>query len=349
MATSVSLGYCGWLAGTTWSDTIGRNMTAGLTALGTSRGGVLANVGNALQVLASSGLSATCNPGAAVIPAATVAAGPYIPVNSAVQTLTHNAADPTNPRIDRWVVQVVDNGNSTSFGQIIIVQGTAAASPSPPAVPAAGLSLAQIRINAGVSSFAQVNITDERIFTACSGGIMLCPNMANLPVGWPGLIGYDLTNSRLFALTATGAQPLHVLGAPPALAISASNKSAPSGSETTLLSVNFTADGLSDYELIGRFGDAYNSVGRDWMHLRLYVDSTMVQDNQVFAFQPAQTDGNYHYGTQNVIHVTSGLKGTTPAAGTHTVQLRVALHVNTATISGASFMPIELSVKQATL
>src|SRR5215831_5867969 len=159
MATSVSLGYCGWLAGATWSDTVGRNLTAGLTAMGASRGGVLPNVANALQILSSSGMSATCNPGAAVVPASTVTAGPYLPVNNVVQTLTHNAADPTNPRIDRWLIQVVDNGNATSFGQIIIAQGTPAASPSPPAVPTGALSLAQVRINAGVSSFAQVNIT----------------------------------------------------------------------------------------------------------------------------------------------------------------------------------------------
>jgi len=238
MATSVSLGYCGWLAGATWSDTVGRNMTAGLTAMGATRGGVLPNVSQALQILSSSGMNATCNPGSAIIPAATVAAGPYIPVNSVVQTLTHNAADPTNPRIDRWMIQVVDNGNNTSFGQIVIVAGTPAASPSPPAVPTGALSLAQVRINAGVSSFNQANVTDERIYTATAGGIILCPNMASLPVGWPGLLGYDLTNNRIFALTATGAQPIHVLGAPPALAIKTTNSSAPSGSETTLLSVN---------------------------------------------------------------------------------------------------------------
>jgi hypothetical protein len=247
------------------------------------------------------------------------------------------------------MIQVVDNGNNTSFGQIVIVAGTPAASPSPPAVPTGALSLAQVRINAGVSSFNQANVTDERIYTATAGGIILCPNMASLPVGWPGLLGYDLTNNRIFALTATGAQPIHVLGAPPALAIKTTNSSAPSGSETTLLSVNFTADGVSDYELVGRFGDAWNSVGRDWMHFRLYIDSTMVQDNQVFAFQPAQTDGNYHYGCQIVNHVTSSLKGTTPAAGAHTVSVRVALHVNTATVGAASYQPIELSVKQASL
>jgi hypothetical protein len=308
------------------------------------------NVANPLQVLATSGLSFSIAPGSAVVPSSGgVTAGPYLPVNNVTQTLTHNAADPTNPRIDLVSIQVVDNGNNTSFGQIVITQGTAAASPTVPATPTNAIPLSQNRINAGATTLTQPNITDVRVYSAAPGGIVICPNMAALPTGWAGQLGYDITNNRLFHLSATGAAPIHVLGFPPALSIKTTNTAVPSTAETTLLSVNFTADGVSDYEYIGRFGDATNTVGRDWMHFRMYVDSTLTQDNQVFAFQPAQTDGLYHYGCQNVIHVTSGTKGTTPAAGAHTVSLRVANPANATTIVAASYMPLELSVKQATL
>src|SRR5215831_1296385 len=353
MATSVSLGYCGWLAGATWSDTVGRNLNAGLTAMGASRAGVLPNVANALQVLSGSGMNAAANPGSAVIPAATVAAGPYLPVNNVVQTLTHNASDPTNPRIDIWVIQVVDNGNSTSFGQIQIVAGTPAASPVAPSAPATSLVLAQVRINAGVSTFNQSSITDMRVFSACAGGIMLCPNMASLPAGWPGLIGYDLTNSRLFALTATGAQPIHVLSAPPALAIATANFTVTAlsvGTEQTVLSVNFTADGVSDYEYIAKFTGASSSAGSFRIIAHLYADSTLVQENWITS---SSVSGNNLCSGNNVIHTTSSLKGTTPAAGAHTVTFKAYNDFlssgQNSVIRASSTFPIELSVRQVSL
>lgn len=348
MATSVSLGYCAWLAGATFSDTIGRNETAGMTTLGATRSGVLPNVATPLLVSAGSGMNVNCAPGAAVIANSSgAAAGPYLPVNNVTQGLTHNASDPTNPRIDLWSVQVVDNGNATSFGQLVITAGTPAASPAVPATPSNALALAQVRVNAGVSTITSANITDMRVFTAMAGGIIIVPNRTNLPVGWPGLIGFDISTSSLFQIGATGAKPLQVLSTPPGLAIRTSNLTVGTSGETTALNVNFTADGVSDYEYVARHGDAWNASGMDWLHMRLYYDSTLVQDNQCFA--PNTIGGNYHYGAQNVVHVTSALKGTTPSAGAHTISLRYAVQNFSTTIGGASYMPIELSVKQASM
>jgi hypothetical protein len=272
-----------------------------------------------------------------------------MPVNNTTQTLTHVSADPTNPRIDLITIQVTDNGNNTSFGQIIITPGTPAASPVVPTAPSNSIALAQVRVNAGVSSLVAGNITDVRIFTASPGGIVICPNMASLPTGYPGLVGYDVVSNRLFSLGASGASPLRVLGFPPALAISTANKTISNSSETSILTVNFTADGVSDYELVARFADAYNTVGRDQLHARLYIDASIVQDNQCYAPSTQYADSNYHYGAQNIVHVTSSTKGTTPSAGAHTAKFAGLAVANTTTMVGAGFQPIELSVKQASL
>jgi hypothetical protein len=272
-----------------------------------------------------------------------------MPVSNTVQTLTHNTADPTNPRIDLVSIQVTDNGNNTSFSQLVITQGTPAASPVAPSAPSNSITLSQNRINAGMTTLTQPLITDVRPFTAAPGGILICPNMASLPVGYPGLVGYDVVGNRLFFLTATGAKPLKILSIDPALAIRTTNITVSNSAETSILTVNFTADGVSDYEFVARFGDAYNVTSKDNLHARLYLDSTLVQDNQCYATATAYNDGNYHYGAQNIVHVTSGTKGTTPSAGAHTVKF-AGLAVDRSTIMmGASYMPIELSVKQASL
>jgi hypothetical protein len=93
--------------------------------------------------------------------------GPYVCTNTANQTLTVATSDPTNPRIDLVYIQVIDTvagdtGSSTT--QVGIVTGTPAASPAVPALPTNGvsLSLAQVRVNATVSSITNSNITDVR-------------------------------------------------------------------------------------------------------------------------------------------------------------------------------------------
>ena len=85
--------------------------------------------------------------------------------NDAAVTLTLSAANVTNPRIDRIVLRK----DSTSSGRacsVVIKTGTPAASPAAPALTNADgieeISLAQIRINANVTTLTNANITDER-------------------------------------------------------------------------------------------------------------------------------------------------------------------------------------------
>lgn len=87
------------------------------------------------------------------------------------EQVTHSAADPTNPRIDRIVLELnLETGvyQDPTKRQIIakVVEGTPAASPAAPALTRTSdiyqISLAQILIPANVGSLDTATLTDER-------------------------------------------------------------------------------------------------------------------------------------------------------------------------------------------
>lgn len=121
--------------------------------------GVIRGQLNDLQVYAdSTGLQAKVKSGQAFMK------GHFFESDAEV-ILSISAADVTNPRIDRIVVQVDWVSNLV---QLAVIQGTPAASPVAPALTQNTsrweVSLAQVRVNANVSTIAAGNITDERIF-----------------------------------------------------------------------------------------------------------------------------------------------------------------------------------------
>lgn len=96
-----------------------------------------------------------------VVAVAAITANAYringAPVTSAYAggTVTHAAADPTNPRLD---IVYVDN-----TGAIGIVTGVAAAAPVPPAIGSANrMHLAQVRVPGGAGGIGASDITDKR-------------------------------------------------------------------------------------------------------------------------------------------------------------------------------------------
>lgn len=96
--------------------------------------------------------------------------GIYSTYNDASTTLSVTTANPSLPRIDRVCVTVRDAAYSGASNDVIlqVVAGTAAASPSAPAVPASSLSLATIAVAAGATSISNANITDGRTRAAIS-------------------------------------------------------------------------------------------------------------------------------------------------------------------------------------
>lgn len=87
------------------------------------------------------------------------------------QTVTLITADPTNPRIDRIVLDRLT-------GTAEKVDGTAAVTPVAPAIPAGKVPVAQVLVAATVTTITNGDITDERVLGALGQG-----DMAFLDIG----------------------------------------------------------------------------------------------------------------------------------------------------------------------
>lgn len=136
--------------------------------------------------------------------------GVYQFYNDAATQLTVTTANPSNPRIDRVVVTILDAyytgaSNTVTFQ---VIAGTPAGSPVAPSVPQNSLSLATIAVAAGATSITNANITDTRVNVT-----------TNLPVGdlteVQGGTGITVTSGTgpipvvaLSATTGTGASVL---------------------------------------------------------------------------------------------------------------------------------------------
>ena len=89
----------------------------------------------------------------------------YVGYNDATATLSINAADPTNPRIDLVCLTVNDSYYTGALDNAIlqVVAGTPAGSPVAPTLPANSISLATVAVGAGATSITNANITDTRV------------------------------------------------------------------------------------------------------------------------------------------------------------------------------------------
>lgn len=100
-------------------------------------------------------------------------------------------ANSSNPRIDRIAIQVDWTNNIIS---LIAIQGTPAASPTPPALTQGSaiwqISLAQVYVGANVSTIAAGNVTDERNFVKNANAIQGKYTNLVLQNGWAAVGGY---------------------------------------------------------------------------------------------------------------------------------------------------------------
>jgi len=91
----------------------------------------------------------------------------------AAKALTIGTADATNDRIDRIILRLDKTSTADSPIQLMVLQGTAAETPTAPDISRSGniwdLSLAQVYVTAGVSVIASDKVTDERADTDLCG------------------------------------------------------------------------------------------------------------------------------------------------------------------------------------
>lgn len=334
MTTSVTTSLPMWLSGCTYDGNGGNDLrNSGVTAYFFDEGivngsggvgstiGVLGGVvgGAGLSVYAGTGMAVQVQPGSFVVPnSGTPTAGGYCATLTSTATLTVQTADPSNPRIDLVVANVVDNGNNTSAGQVQIITGTAAPSPSVPAAPANSITLAQITVSAGATSITSGMLADQRPFTTTTGGVLVAPKGS--VTGYAGQIGYDKASGSFYHNNNTSnATQMHVLPWQPVITTRASDLSW-NGSETTILSTTVTTDGYTDIEVHFKWPAVYCTRGGGNIYnvvFRMYIDSTQV-DGYFTPNDPA--DSNPHSGG-SWSYYTSSATGDTPSSGTHTVKV----------------------------
>lgn len=338
MATSVNTSLPMWLAGCTYDGSGGNDLrNSGVTALvydsgivsGSTvgvRGGVMG--GSGLNVSPGTGMSVNVQPGSFVVPnSGTPTAGGYTATLASQATLTVQTADPSNSRIDIVCANVVDNGNSSSFGQVQIITGVAAPSPSAPSAPANSITLAQITVPAAASAITSGMISDQRPFTTATGGVLVAP--VGTVTGYTGQIGYDKASGRFYHNNNTSsATQIHVLPWEPVVVATASPLTMTGTTTYTVLSTTVTTDGFTDIMIFFKWPALISSSGSGVSYnvvFTMKIDSVTV-DNMYTA--EATGDG-YSQAGGSWSYYTNSAQGTTPSAGSHTVQVQAQLHKTT--------------------
>jgi hypothetical protein len=343
LATSILTSLPQWLAGGTYDGDSGNDLrnsdiTAGWLDTGILTGssvGVRAGVtsGAALKVTAATGMNVTVGPGSFIVPnSASAVAGGYRATFTASGTLAVAASSTTFPRIDLVVAYVSDVGTSSSFGAVEIITGTAAASPVAPSAPANSVILAQVAVPANATSIVAGDISDERTFTATSGGIVIAPKTGTgaLPGGYSGLAAYDPVSGSFYHRTSSGAKQLHVLPWAPAVAVVSSNQaidftsSGGFGSTTPLTSVNITTDGATDIKITYKVpGVEQPTPGACQIQFTIWIDeTTQLDETDVACYSSDQA--NISHGGFTGVYTTSSIAGDTPSGGAHTIDFCAA-------------------------
>jgi hypothetical protein len=174
----------GWISGGVVDAEDARLATGVLAAPGASpvqaRGGVRPATGDPGRVQATATVSGkvTVNPFQGVIQGTRASAtGAYLVTLGQQKTLDvlgTNPADTANPRNDLVVARQRDAqyGDATTAMTVELVKGTAATTPTDPAVTGDFIPLARIRVAKNASSVTAADIDDLRPWTTAAGGIL---------------------------------------------------------------------------------------------------------------------------------------------------------------------------------
>lgn len=153
-----------------------------------SLGGVNYTLGGALKVVqsASPAMSVDVPSGVCQVPGTEGAKqGVYTVMNDATVTLTVTASHPSLPRIDVVTATITDQqySGATNTVALVVTAGTPASSPAPATPPNNSLVIAQVRVNAGVTSIVNANITDTRQPLTAIGGCLVCTTATKPTLG----------------------------------------------------------------------------------------------------------------------------------------------------------------------
>lgn len=350
MASSVSLGAALLMDGPSYDGQLWRTVSIAGSFLSSGAalayGGVIP-CGGALQVTAGSGLSVNVATGFAIVPSGAGSLyGAYQCGQMSSSNLTIATADPTNPRLDLVCVTVNELGDSSSAAEIQVITGTPAVSPSAPSLPSYSIALAQVLVPASSSTVS--TITDSRVFTTSAGGVVPVPSLSSVPSGYTGLYAHDRTTGRLVHNPSSGPVQPHILPYAPVMSSATANVTN-TGSETTVLSLTFTSDGVTDWKFFaGWAGIEIGSSGGLPLGatMRIKLDGSQIGTRYVWN---EANDGTTR-GAGELTVWTSG--STTPSAGSHTLAYTFVQNYSGSAdvqIVGASYAPIVLRAEPVVL
>lgn len=145
---------------------------------------------------AGTGRTITVKGGNAIIVRSGLAGGPYLVNFNQTQTITADSSDTTYPRIDTVALQLNDvaiGDSGTQGGQLVIVNGTAAATPVAPTLAANQIGLFTFLRAANSDNTSTATFVDIRKSTGTLGGIrpLLSGDTRTDPGSYPGEMSFD--------------------------------------------------------------------------------------------------------------------------------------------------------------
>lgn len=126
--------------------------------------------------------------------------GIYLGAISSPVPITFAAANGSNPRIDYVVIRIrdgdVDASPPARTADIVILQGTPAASPAEPTAQLTDgdFILAAVTIRAATTQVLDGDISGRRVYAAARGGIYPASTVDTRVGGMPGQVRYNLTS-----------------------------------------------------------------------------------------------------------------------------------------------------------
>jgi hypothetical protein len=277
--------------------------------------------------------------------------GAYTVVNDATVNLTIAASSGSQYRKDTIVVQVLDAETLgiVNSASLVVVQGPYAASAGATTrgtIPPNSIILADVAVDAGVSSIAAGKVTDGRQFQVAAGGILPVLSTALLDHPGPGQVMYATDTDVFLYGTAAGATKQFPFSG--STAVGSWQDSYLAADATPLVSNTvLTASGLSlpvvanaMYELEGFL--EYNGAGSSIGDLK--VDWTVPAAATLRWAPWAATPG----GNANALDTLVKQNGTTYALGVFGTSAPVAANLRGRIITGANAGTATMLIAQQT-
>lgn len=217
-----------------------------------------------------------------------------VPVHASTVNEAIAASDPSNPRVDQVILEVLDNvhdASGSSLARVRVLTGTATTGATlsnrlgVAALPGSALLLADVLVDAGATSVTNAKVRDRRKFARGAFRRILRQSGATGN-------GYETTSGGLSSIDATNLAPrIECSGKPLRLQLIGKYAAGAAGKRVSL---TWTMDGVSvDGASIG--GQLYDPVS-DYQHFNVSWTTTPAAGSHVFAPTFASFDA-----TTNVI------------------------------------------------